>query len=234
MELAGSKNVLRPRDSKLNSTALKNSIASMIVPFFEEHNLYLQDPVGCSQNVLYRNPHRLSAESGVDVWTYDLGKEYTDSINIEITEVRPESVDILNSQEDWAETQQPGSIRTSMKSHQLQALTFMLQREQGWAWDGSRADLWEHSLGSTGSYFVNKISNAVQTETPPQFFGGIIADPMGLGKTLSMMALIATDLQFDQNDPSSVTGASAEESSGHTLIVVPPPLLGSWEEQLKE
>jgi SNF2 family DNA or RNA helicase len=63
----------------------------------------------------------------------------------------------------------------------------------------------------------------VQTETPPQFFGGIIADPMGLGKTLSMMALIATDLQFDQNDPSSVTGASAEESSGHTLIVVPPP-----------
>jgi hypothetical protein len=83
--------------------------------FFEEHNLYLQDPVGCSQNVLYRNPHRLSAESGVDVWTYDLGKEYTDSINIEITEVRPESVDILNSQEDWAETQQPGSIRTSMK-----------------------------------------------------------------------------------------------------------------------
>lgn len=27
--------------------------------------------------------------------------------------------------------------------HQLQALTFMLGREQGWAWDGSRVDIWE-------------------------------------------------------------------------------------------
>ncbi len=31
-------------------------------------------------------------------------------------------------------------------------------------------------------------------EEPPQFCGGIIADPMGLGKTLTMIALIATDL----------------------------------------
>lgn len=85
--------------------------------FFEEHNLYLQDPVGCSQKVLYRNPHKLSAESGVDVWTSDLGKEHINSISMQITNARPESIDIdiLNSQEDWAETQQPGSIRTTMK-----------------------------------------------------------------------------------------------------------------------
>jgi SNF2 family DNA or RNA helicase len=42
--------------------------------------------------------------------------------------------------------------------------------------------------------FINRISNAYQIEEPPQFYGGIIADPMGLGKTLSMIALIATDL----------------------------------------
>lgn len=30
---------------------------------------------------------------------------------------------------------------------------------------------------------------------PPPFYGGIIADPMGLGKTLPIVALAATDLE---------------------------------------
>lgn len=60
-------------------------------------------------------------------------------------------------------------------------------------------------------------------EEPPQFYGGIIADSMGLGKTLSMISLIASDLLLNIQDPSSITGANAEESSGRTLIVVPPP-----------
>jgi SWI/SNF-related matrix-associated actin-dependent regulator of chromatin subfamily A3 len=46
---------------------------------------------------------------------------------------------------------------------------------------------------------------------------------MGLGKTLSMISLIASDLLLDPNDPSSLTGAAAEDLSGRTLIVVPPP-----------
>ncbi|UKZ62119.1 uncharacterized protein TrAtP1_003379 [Trichoderma atroviride] len=202
--------------------------------FFEEYNLYLQDPVGCSQNVLYRNPHKLSTESELDIWTFTLDEDFAAPVSVEHAQTRLDSIDILNSQQDWAETKQPGSIRTRMQSHQLQALTFMLQREQGWAWDGSRADIWELYPETTGSYFVNKVSDSVQTETPPQFYGGIIADPMGLGKTLSMMALIASDLLFDPNDPSSLTGAAAEDSTGCTLIVVPPPLLGSWEEQLNQ
>lgn len=83
--------------------------------FFEEYNLFLQDPVGCSWNVLYRNPHRLSTETGPDIWTFDLDKECENSFNIENTQTRLESADILNSQHDWAETQQPGSIRTMMQ-----------------------------------------------------------------------------------------------------------------------
>ncbi|KAM0461239.1 hypothetical protein ACHAPV_004557 [Trichoderma viride] len=183
--------------------------------FFDEYNLYLQDPVGCSQNVLYRNPHKLSTESGLDIWTFNLDNDLAAPVSVGNAPTRLDSIDLLNSQQDWAETQQPGSIRTKMQSHQLQALTFMLQREQGWAWDGSRPDIWE--------FFVNKVSESVETETPPQFYGGIIADPMGLGKTLSMISLIASDLLFDPNDPSSLTGAAAEDSSGCTLIVVPPP-----------
>ncbi|PTB57662.1 hypothetical protein M431DRAFT_346954 [Trichoderma harzianum CBS 226.95] len=210
------------------------SLFEEVGSFFEDHNLYLQDPVNCSRNALYRNPHKLSVDCGPDLWTSDLDREHSNFVMTETTQPRPELIDTLNSQEDLVETKQPGSIRSVMKRHQLQALTFMLQREQGWAWDGSRADLWEFFLESTGSYFVNRISDAVQTEPPQQFYGGILADPMGLGKTLSMISLVASDLLVDRNDPNSIDGANAEESSGRTLIVVPPPLLDSWEEQLKE
>lgn len=71
--------------------------------------------------------------------------------------------------------------------------------------------------------FINRISNAVQTEEPPQFYGGIIADPMGLGKTLSMIGLIAYDIAVDRSNPSTLTGAGAVDSSEQTLIVVPAP-----------
>lgn len=47
---------------------------------------------------------------------------------------------------------------------------------------------------------------------------------MGLGKTLTMIALIATDLPGYQKDhllSDSLTGTT-------TLVVVPPPRMSSW------
>lgn len=71
--------------------------------------------------------------------------------------------------------------------------------------------------------FINRVSGVHQTEKPPQFYGGIVADPMGLGKTLSMIALIASDIHLDYTDLSSLSGTDTEESSGRTLVIVPPP-----------
>jgi SWI/SNF-related matrix-associated actin-dependent regulator of chromatin subfamily A3 len=59
-------------------------------------------------------------------------------------------------------------------------------------------------------------------EEPPQFYGGIIADPMGLGKTLSLTSLIAYDAEISGN-ASPPTGIHAVDSSDQTLVVVPPP-----------
>ncbi|KAL7824115.1 SNF2 family N-terminal domain-containing protein [Trichoderma gracile] len=211
------------------------SLSEEVGSFFEDHEIYLQDPVSCSRDVLYRNPHKLSDEFGSVIWTSGVAREHAKSHILDSKEPRPELIDVLDTQEDLAEAKQPGSIRSTMKSHQLQALTFMLQREQGWAWDGSRPDLWEKfCCERTGSSFINRVSGAAQAEQPQQFYGGIIADSMGLGKTLSMISLIASDLLVNKNDPNSIIGANSEESSGRTLIVVPPPLLDGWEEQLKQ
>jgi len=79
------------------------------------------------------------------------------------------------------------------------------------------------SLTLSMSSFTNRVSDTYQTDEPPQFYGGIVADPMGLGKTLSMISLIASDINLDHSDLSNLSGVDTEESSGRTLVIVPPP-----------
>lgn len=50
------------------------SLFEEVGSFFEDHDLYLQDPVNCSRDVVYRNPHKLFADSGSALRTSDLDK----------------------------------------------------------------------------------------------------------------------------------------------------------------
>lgn len=74
------------------------------------------------------------------------------------------------------------------------------------------------------SRFINRISAAQQLEEPPQFSGGIIADPMGLGKTLTVIALAASDLERGESQTvMSDLGHPEKPSISATLIIIPPP-----------
>ncbi|KAH7360363.1 SNF2 family N-terminal domain-containing protein [Rhexocercosporidium sp. MPI-PUGE-AT-0058] len=206
--------------------------------FFQDYDIYLQDPQGCELDVRYCNPHRLSS---IDMASWQMTSglglqgDPLQAFNLEDAPQQPDILAILDSQEDLLESSQPEAILTALERHQKQALTFMLHREEGWALNGLTPDIWEMRKFNQGYRFVNKISGAYQTEEPPQFFGGIIADPMGLGKTLSMIALIATDLKGYHNEnfgPHS--GIDENLSNNTTLVIVPPPVLDSWEEQLSQ
>ena len=89
-----------------------------------------------------------------------------------------------------------------------------------------RSTIRSRLLRSRSLRFLNRISNTYHDVAPPPFYGGIIADPMGLGKTLTMIALAATDIGLEStliteedmlNDPDNV-----KQSSSATLIIVPP------------
>lgn len=70
----------------------------------------------------------------------------------------------------------------------------------------------------TTASFVDNITHSIQNDPPPDFRGGILADQMGLGKSLSILALIAHDkapaLQYPDGTPD-------KQSALATLIVVP-------------
>lgn len=76
--------------------------------------------------------------------------------------------------------------------------------------------------------FINRISATHQSEEPPQFYGGIVADPMGLGKTLTMIALIATDLDGSMSTEGDMQiDKWQKHDTPATLVIIPPPRMSS-------
>ena len=83
-----------------------------------------------------------------------------------------------------------------------------------------------YSLTGLDGSFVNRVSDTHQEEPPDDFHGGIIADPMGFGKTLTMIALIASDISGQNAAGFSNSGGAFSQS----LVIVPPPCeyLRAW------
>lgn len=216
-----------------------NDLFESIGSWLQDYDVYLQDPRTIDLDVKYRNPHRLSSTElsscpsvSMVVWLS------TDTVQFLKIEDRPEPLDMISGQDDLEETAAPKMIRTVLHRHQRQALTFMLGRERGWALETKGADVWEALDSSHDRKFINRILGNHQDTAPPPFYGGIIADPMGLGKTLPMVALAASDLEpgaavVTEYDLLNVSEDPMPTVSA-TLVIVPQPLLSTWEEQIKD
>lgn len=79
--------------------------------FFQENNLYLQDPINCEYNVQYRNPHLLSGLDNEAQWTFDLD---TPLAEYEEIETMPDLLDGLQTDEVLPETETPPNIATPL------------------------------------------------------------------------------------------------------------------------
>ena len=138
------------------------------------------------------------------------------------------------------------SLLTPLR-HQRQALTFMTERERGWDFQRSSNDIWRRSLSADGTLlfvtplphyfralrvltdevsFFNTILGTQQNDAPPDFRGGILADAPGLGKSLSIIALIASDRHHtnptnDAKIDQTLLGGDCGYSAA-TLLIVPP------------
>ncbi|PHH81832.1 hypothetical protein CDD82_7766 [Ophiocordyceps australis] len=199
-----------------------------------EYDVFLQDPQLCHKDVRYCNPHKLSSEVEVYPLLREVVAQTSSRMHLQAIIEGPNLLDSLDSGKDLEESPQPPAIFTALKRHQKQALTFMLSREQEREFHGKQQSIWETVDTDYQQHFVNRVSDMDQLEVPRQFYGGIIADPMGFGKTLTMIALAATD-QILQSSPEYMDiEENRNPSVATTLIIVPPTLLDTWEEQLSE
>ncbi|KAK3687801.1 SNF2 family N-terminal domain-containing protein [Podospora appendiculata] len=202
--------------------------------FFQSHELYLQDPLDCDRsNLRYCNPHRLSwKDLDSSVCISDLAKCCVGGETTTLEQQR-DVLEVFDVNDHLVEAAQPRGIKTPLARHQKESLTFMVRRESKCVFDGSDAEIWEAIQGREGKAYLNRVSQEVQDQEPPQFQGGIIADPMGLGKTLSMISLIAMDTERALR-ASQRHGLSLKYKMTPSLVVVPPSILHTWEEQFAE
>ncbi|RKU45802.1 hypothetical protein DL546_005172 [Coniochaeta pulveracea] len=182
-------------------------------------------------------------------------------------EVRSEVMgmfDSLKRSDELPEMEPDDSVLTPMLKHQKQALWFMIHRENataGTAEDSQSTVInssWQRKQAPGGRfYYHNVITNETLPQPPPPTRGGILADMMGLGKTLSILSLMATT-QKEAHMWAATPPAQhkVEKKQGHnkhfdlpkgqglglstlrlngkgTLLICPLSTISNWEEQIK-
>ncbi|GIZ42556.1 hypothetical protein CKM354_000581800 [Cercospora kikuchii] len=193
----------------------------------DECHIYLQDPQYCDRNVPYRNPHRLFQPGDTIRTTFSLHDQLPGN-TLESYQNPADILADLETQEELSEALSPPGLKTGLLSHQKQALTFMHRRERRLCRQAQGSDIWSLLSDSDGrAKYVNNITGEESICRPHDSFGGIIADVMGLGKTLTAIALVASDKD-------ALNASFVGSGVTTTLVVVRAPLLQTWATQLRQ
>ena len=132
-------------------------------------------------------------------------------------------------------------IATELMPHQKQALRFLTEHEEteaGQAQNNKTFSLWKAKSKPNGKEFwYNVITGQEATKKPEAARGGILADMMGLGKTLSILALISEthheSMAFGYSEDLPDDADDVVRNVRGTLIVCPKSVMSNWTEQVQ-
>ncbi|KAL8713258.1 MAG: hypothetical protein Q9225_006810 [Loekoesia sp. 1 TL-2023] len=151
--------------------------------------------------------------------------------------------DSLQKSENLPEMEAEKCVVTPLLGHQKQALHFMVSKEQERVFGDNEEDnnsLWRLRIRPNGQRtYYNVITGQEEHKKPPECLGGILADMMGLGKTLSILSLIVHGLpdaeEFAKQEPPSPEEGEPPLvcNSKATLLVSPLSTVANWEEQTR-
>ncbi|CAN4116553.1 unnamed protein product [Withania somnifera] len=159
---------------------------------------------------------------------------------------------------DLKEMEAPNMLMCSLRPYQKQALYWMTESEKGADVEEASKTLhpcWAaYRICEERKIYVNIFSGEATTDFPTASNaarGGILADAMGLGKTVMTIALILANLGRVSPDDQEIVMGDADETEratkrityrdievsrkakGGTLIVCPMALLGQWKDELE-
>ena len=152
--------------------------------------------------------------------------------------------DSLQESENLPEMEASINVTTPLLSHQKQGLHFMTEKERlriPGNRDQDKTSLWRLDHRPNGqSIYVNIITGREERSRPSKVRGGILADMMGLGKTLSILSLIVGSMEdaskwakISPTPPVTTEGVTLKRNSKATLLVAPLSVVSNWEEQIQ-
>lgn len=234
----------------------------------KRHNQQLVAPMMVQKGIRVVNPHasdfRPTVVPGKSSSSSSLSAGPVSTTIRTVEEVRSQVMGVFDSltrSEDLPEAVAPATIITPLLRHQRQGLYFMLKRElsaEEQTKEAGMVSFWQQKVDGTGQKrYFNVITGQSQVKQPNETRGGILADMMGLGKTLSILALVMSTLDAAHawllhdpmqvsNDevphhadtgippPSTLGLTTANRTSRATLLVCPVSTVTNWEEQIKQ
>lgn len=212
--------------------------SSEVGVILSKHQAYLQIPHHTRHGSLYQNPHVIEFEgvSESDIWLQQLQsmmQSSASSTSVDWSSVLDDLPQYLGSGESADTT----LMESKLFNHQLVAQNYMSRRETGQLEHDMK--FWQLESSDQGVPIYRHVVTGNETyEDPAEPKSGILADHMGLGKTLSSISLIAGSMERAAdfaNAPASVllNGSTLLANTKGTLVVVPSVLLmEEWEKEI--
>lgn len=221
--------------------------ATAVGRHLSQKQIYLRTPISSDANIDVFNPQaptQVAPRTSLSTGYSTHGSSGAGYVTRTVEEVRSDVIgmfDSLQKSENLPEMSSDPRIKTELLSHQKQGLYFLTNKEKHRVFSDKEEDnnsLWRLKFRPNGSRaYYNVITGKEEVNKPPEVLGGILADMMGLGKTLSILALIVGSMEeakaFSQETPPATDGDKPlRRNAKTTLLVTPLSTVQNWEEQI--
>ena len=220
--------------------------AEKVGKYLGQHNLWLRQPALPDKGYPLLNPHtdRNEAKMARMSLTGSINATHDSRTQEEaVTAVSKLFDSVANNAKALPMHDPPPELTTQLLDHQRQGLWWLLQREKPRVFDDAEDEnnsLWRKECDDRGAVRYREIvAQIVTTEEPPQSCGGLLADVMGLGKTIEILALLAaTKAQAEQYGSEKMIRTQQDSNllrqTKSTLLVSPVSAIKNWEDQIKD
>ncbi|CZR48118.1 uncharacterized protein FPRO_12728 [Fusarium proliferatum ET1] len=226
-----------PIDISVNIYGPRNSIGDVDEALSEigTYRTYLQHPVFLEPGIPYINPQFFYPTSQKTDLRHLVGSSAREShtkskISQEVEDVM-ESLDVLSEEitvpsgggQDLHPILDRFLLNTRLKEHQLKGVEFILGRES------------EQVATQMHRHMLLSIHHSLLSHSDKPGRGGILADVMGLGKTLTMLSAILCSKQLVQSFSKDITSNSDRNHAplSITLVVLPSrQVLDVWQNEI--